>query len=82
MSFYKRIIKNTFVGWITVVVSMGARFISLPLILNALGKNQYATYALVTSLVNYLYLFDTGISGAVCRLYSLFHREGDKDKWV
>lgn len=80
MSFRKKIFKNTMMGWVSIAVSVCTRLVTVPLILSGVGKNYYALYALVTSLINYLYLFDSGISGAVCRLYSLYFAEGDEEK--
>ncbi len=82
MSFKRIILKNTAVGWVTVVISMGTRFVTVPLILNGVGKNQYALYALATSLVNYLYLFDSGISGAVCRLLAPLNKAKNRPELV
>ncbi|MBR1685698.1 MAG: oligosaccharide flippase family protein [Clostridia bacterium] len=52
----------------------------MPLMVRMLGQNEYGTYQLVQSVVNYLNLMNFGFSGAYIRFFSLAKAKGDEEE--
>ena len=72
------IIKSGIAGILGKAVTMITRLISIPLILNYLGREQYGVWILVSSIAVYILLFDFGISSAIINHVTKYNAEGDK----
>jgi O-antigen/teichoic acid export membrane protein len=68
MSRFKRVIHNAASGYGLLVATALYVFASVPLALRFLSKEQFALWALMTSVTNYLSLIDLGMSVSLARL--------------
>lgn len=67
------LLKNLALNWISLTLSIAVGFIVSPLVVSALGKEQYGTWALIVSVTAQLTLLDFGIRHALVK-YVAHHR--------
>lgn len=80
MSFSSSLLKNTLSGWFSIVVNILVKLITIPILVNGLGKQDYSLWLLVTNIISYLYLFDLGLSNAIGRLYAALKCQNESNK--
>ena len=68
------IVLSFFSQVITIVVGL----VYTPIMIRALGQNEYGLYQLVSSVVNYLNLMNLGFNGAYIRYYVLAKNKKDE----
>ena len=73
-------LKNVGSGWIALLVSGAVSFISLPLMINALGEELYGVAALTTSLIAIFQYLSFGLPTTVLRFFSFALAKNDLDE--
>lgn len=80
MSRFLLLARGLSVGYVSLVASIGYSFISIPLALAYLGKEEYGLWALVLSITSYLNFSELGMTNSVTRhLIDLKENRPDKE---
>ena len=75
----KQIRGGVLLSFATAAVTILVNLCYTPLMIRALGKNEYGLYQLVQSVVNYLNLMNFGFSGAYISFFAREKARGDDD---
>jgi O-antigen/teichoic acid export membrane protein len=75
---YRRIALTTASGMAIRVVGSLLGLISVPLVLSYLGKERFGLWAIITTLVGWVSLFDLGLANGLVNLLSAAHGRDDK----
>lgn len=82
MTIRKRLVKNTLINLTGYFYLLVASFISIPILLNYLGKDIFGIYLLLATVVPLTSIFDFGLSQAVIRRLSLPSTSEKKKKII
>src|SRR5690349_13467661 len=77
MSIARQIAKGTLWNWAAMVVVTCVSFFLSPFLVHHLGDAGYGTWILINSIVEYLFLLDLGMRGAVTKFVSGAHAQQD-----
>lgn len=80
MNSAKKIMFNSVVLYIKIIISMLISLVSVPLILHALGENDYGVYNLVAGVISMLAFLNSSMSVTTQRFLSVAIGEGNRDK--
>lgn len=80
MNTKKRVILNSIVLYIKVILSMALTLVAMPLILKALGASDYGLYNLLAGIVGMLYFLNNSLSVSSQRYISVYMGTGDYHK--
>jgi O-antigen/teichoic acid export membrane protein len=76
----RNILTNAAVNWLGYAVDLGIAFFMSPVLVHALGDQQYGIWALVDSVLAYLTVLDLGVAASVVRYVARFEAAADQDK--
>lgn len=74
----KSIAKNVFYGFLTWILPLGLSFVATPVIVKALGNEDYGIYALVLGFVGYSFTFSIG--RAITKYIAEYRANGESEK--
>ena len=77
---YRRIVLTTVSGMSVRVVGSLLALVSVPLVLGYLGKERFGLWAIITTLVAWVSLFDLGMANGLVNMLSAAHGRGEKDE--
>lgn len=77
MNLLKVIFASTFSGYVQKFVHLLVTVITLPIILNDLGKIEYGIYVLIGQTVGFIALSDIGIKNSISRFISKYNTENN-----
>lgn len=63
-------------SYVQIAVSIAVNLLYVPILLRSIGQNEYGLYQIVGSIIAYLNIMESLISGSVSRFYCKFHVEG------
>lgn len=73
-------LKSIASGWGATVLSVVSTYLTLPIVLGALGNSQYGTFLILSAAIGYANLLSLGIPMAAVREFSIaLHRGDDRD---
>ena len=75
-----RVIFNTIVLYVKVILSLAIAFVSIPLVLNALGASDYGLYNLVAGVVAMLSFLNNSMTVSTQRFMSVAMGEKNEEK--
>ena len=75
-----RVIINTIVLYVKVILSLAIAFVSIPLVLNALGASDYGLYNLVAGVVAMLSFLNNSMTVSTQRFMSVAMGEKNEEK--
>ena len=76
----KQIRGGAILSLLSQVISIVVGLVYTPIMIRALGQNEYGLYQFVLSIVNYLNLMNFGFNGAYIRYYSIANKDGDENE--
>ena len=79
MNSAKRVIVNTIVLYIKILLAMAISLITVPLVLKALGSSDYGLYNLVVGVIGMLSFLNASLSLSTQRYMSVSLGAGDED---
>lgn len=77
-----RVIFNTIVLYVKVILSLAIAFVSIPLVLNALGASDYGLYNLVAGVVAMLSFLNNSMTVSTQRFMSVAMGEKNEEKLI
>ena len=77
-----RVIFNTIVLYVKVILSLAIAFVSIPLVLNALGASDYGLYNLVAGVVAMLSFLNNSMTVSTQRFMSVAMGEKNEEKII
>lgn len=80
MNSSKRVMFNSIVLYVKIIITMLISLVSVPLILHALGKSDYGLYNLVAGVISMLAFLNSSMAITTQRYLSVAIGEGNKDK--
>ena len=75
-----KVMVNSVILYIKIIISMLLSLVTVPIILRALGENDYGVYNLVAGIISMLSFLDASMSVATQRYLSVSVGEGNKEK--
>lgn len=76
----EKVVFNTIVLYARVIISMAISLVSVPLVLKALGANDYGLYSLVAGVIAMLTFLNVSMNVATQRYLSVAMGTGDKEQ--
>jgi O-antigen/teichoic acid export membrane protein len=77
---YRRIALTTVSGMTVRVIGSLLGLVSVPLVLAYLGKERFGLWAIITTLVAWVSLFDLGMANGLVNMLSAAHGRGEQDE--
>ena len=74
----KNIIWGVIISYVNVLISILYGFISVPVLLNALGKSEYGVYSTIASMIGYMSIMDFGIHNVLVRYLTKYRVQEDR----
>jgi O-antigen/teichoic acid export membrane protein len=74
----KSIVRNIFYGFLTWILPLGLSFVATPIIVRALGNEDYGIYALVLGFIGYSFTFSIG--RAITKYIAEYRANGETEK--
>jgi len=78
----KIILTNTISGWASRLSRFAVSLVTLPIILNNLGKDQYGIWILVGQTIHFFALSDLGLTNSISRFVSRFQGQEDHQSTI
>lgn len=76
-----KVLFNTMVLYVKILISLGISLFTMPLILRALGESDYGVYHLVAGVISMLSFLNASMAVSTQRYLSVSIGEGDKNKF-
>lgn len=80
MNHTKRVIFNSAILYTKIIITMSISLVSIPMILNALGKSDYGLYNLIAGVISMLSFLNSSMSITTQRYLSVAIGENNKEK--
>ena len=74
----KNIIWGVILSYINVLISILYGFISVPILLDALGQSEYGVYSTIISMISYMSIMDFGIHNVLVRYLTKYRVQNDR----
>lgn len=72
--------KNVVWSFLSIILNVSLKYISLPLLINYFGKDQYGLFSIIVSLNVALGLLELGLNSGLVKFISIYHLDQDKEK--
>ncbi len=66
-------------NWVSLVASVAASFVLMPLVVSQLGDNSFGVWAFLTTLLQYTVIMYFGLGATIVRFVAAYHAEDDKE---
>lgn len=74
----KNIFYGVIISYFNVLISIIYGFISVPILVSALGKSEYGVYSTIASLIGYMSIMDFGIHNVLVRYLAVYKAKNDR----
>lgn len=74
----KNIVYGVLISYLNVLISIIYGFVSVPILLKALGKSEYGVYSTIASLIGYMSIMDFGIHNVLVRYLTKYRVQKDR----
>lgn len=74
----KNIVYGVIISYLNVLISIVYGFVSVPVLLKALGKSEYGVYSTIASLIGYMSIMDFGIHNVLVRYLTKYRVQKDR----